>query len=117
MEAKAMEEAKVTCIDENEFINPIVDNYKQEYPLHFAFKDGPDGADGYLHELHAAYIYKQPFKVPFICGAEDLGEALKQIQAGASMIRTKISADEELHGVDKTFSCVRKIMDEIELCY
>ena len=35
------------------------------------------------------HIDKSEFKVPFICGARDLGEALRRIQEGASMIRTK----------------------------
>ena len=42
--------------------------------------------------LPAVYIYhinKKEFKVPFVCGARDLGEALRRIAEGASMIRTK----------------------------
>ncbi len=35
------------------------------------------------------HIYKQDFKVPFVCGATDLGEALRRIGEGAAMIRTK----------------------------
>lgn len=35
------------------------------------------------------HIKKEPFKVPFVCGARDLGEALRRIQEGAAMIRTK----------------------------
>ncbi len=35
------------------------------------------------------HIYKQEFKVPFVCGARDLGEALRRIGEGAAMIRTK----------------------------
>ena len=35
------------------------------------------------------HIDKSEFKVPFVCGARDLGEALRRIQEGASMIRTK----------------------------
>ncbi|KAJ2664609.1 hypothetical protein IW148_001929 [Coemansia sp. RSA 1199] len=115
MEAKAMEFAKVTCIDENEFLNPITTKYDQSYPLHFTFTDGLNGADGYKHTVHTTYIYKQPFKIPFLCGAADLGEALKQIQAGASMIRTKMTISEDSHDVSKTFENVRKIFDEIEL--
>jgi pyridoxal 5'-phosphate synthase pdxS subunit len=36
-----------------------------------------------------AHIDKQSFSVPFVCGARDLGEALRRVQEGASMIRTK----------------------------
>jgi len=35
------------------------------------------------------HVDKQPFKVPFVCGARDLGEALRRIAEGAAMIRTK----------------------------
>jgi pyridoxal 5'-phosphate synthase pdxS subunit len=35
------------------------------------------------------HIYKQPFKVPFVCGCRNLGEALRRIGEGAAMIRTK----------------------------
>lgn len=35
------------------------------------------------------HIDKHQFKVPFVCGAKDLGEALRRISEGASMIRTK----------------------------
>lgn len=38
---------------------------------------------------HANHIYKVDFKVPFVCGARDLGEALRRIGEGAAMIRTK----------------------------
>jgi pyridoxal 5'-phosphate synthase pdxS subunit len=35
------------------------------------------------------HISKHPFKVPFVCGAKDLGEALRRISEGASMVRSK----------------------------
>jgi pyridoxal 5'-phosphate synthase pdxS subunit len=35
------------------------------------------------------HIYKHEFKIPFVCGARDLGEALRRIGEGAAMIRTK----------------------------
>src|SRR3990172_2549608 len=51
---------------------------------------------GFIYEsqvLHPAdeahHINKQPFKVPFVCGCRDLGEALRRIGEGAAMIRTK----------------------------
>jgi pyridoxal 5'-phosphate synthase pdxS subunit len=37
----------------------------------------------------AHHIYKHPFKVPFVCGCRDLGEALRRLGEGAAMIRTK----------------------------
>ena len=36
-----------------------------------------------------AHVDKHPFKVPFVCGARDLGEALRRINEGAALIRTK----------------------------
>ncbi len=38
------------------------------------------------------HINKHNFKVPFVCGCRDLGEALRRIAEGAAMIRTKASA-------------------------
>lgn len=44
----------------------------------------------YYHPADDVYhINKREFKVPFVCGAKDLGEALRRINEGASMIRTK----------------------------
>src|ERR687893_1531792 len=37
----------------------------------------------------ANHVNKHPFKVPFVCGCRDLGEALRRISEGAAMIRTK----------------------------
>ena len=62
MEAKVLEALKVDYIDESEVLTP---------------------AD----EAH--HIDKRPFKVPFVCGARNLGEALRRIAEGAAMIRTK----------------------------
>ena len=42
-----------------------------------------------LEAIEIDYIDKRQFKVPFVCGAKDLGEALRRIAEGASMIRTK----------------------------
>ncbi|KAJ2321000.1 hypothetical protein IWW51_004514 [Coemansia sp. RSA 2702] len=113
IEAKAMEAAKVSCIDEHELINPITTAYVPETTQHIAFKDGHNGAYGYVHKVASARIYKQPFRVPFMCGASDLGEALTRIQEGASVIRTAYPADEDTHEVAKTFETVRKIADSI----
>ena len=37
------------------------------------------------------HINKHNFKVPFVCGCRDLGEALRRVSEGAAMIRTKVS--------------------------
>ncbi|MDA1208605.1 MAG: pyridoxal 5'-phosphate synthase lyase subunit PdxS [bacterium] len=61
-EARILEELAVDYIDESEVLTP---------------------ADPFKH------IDKKLFKVPFVCGATNLGEALRRIQEGAAMIRTK----------------------------
>jgi pyridoxal 5'-phosphate synthase pdxS subunit len=61
-EAQILEALEVDFIDESEVLTP---------------------ADEYNH------IWKHDFKVPFVCGARDLGEALRRIREGAAMIRTK----------------------------
>ena len=61
-EAQILEAIEIDYIDESEVLSP---------------------ADGKYH------IDKTKFQVPFICGAKDLGEALRRISEGASMIRTK----------------------------
>lgn len=61
-EAQILEAIEIDYIDESEVLSP---------------------ADDTLH------INKRDFKVPFVCGAKDLGEALRRIEEGASMIRTK----------------------------
>lgn len=62
VEAQILESLQVDYIDESEVLTP---------------------ADPSLH------IDKKTFKVPFVCGAKNLGEALRRISEGASMIRTK----------------------------
>ncbi len=62
VEAQILESLKVDFIDESEVLTP---------------------ADNKNH------IYKNTFKVPFVCGARNLGEALRRIGEGAAMIRTK----------------------------
>ena len=61
-EAQILEAIKIDYIDESEVLSPADDVY---------------------------HIDKTQFKVPFVCGARDLGEALRRIAEGASMIRTK----------------------------
>ncbi len=61
-EAQILEAIEIDYIDESEVLSPADDVY---------------------------HINKHVFKVPFVCGAKDLGEALRRIAEGASMIRTK----------------------------
>ena len=61
-EAQILEAIEIDYIDESEVLSPADDIY---------------------------HIDKTAFKVPFVCGAKDLGEALRRINEGASMIRTK----------------------------
>ena len=61
-EAQILEAIEIDYIDESEVLSPAEDIY---------------------------HIDKTAFKVPFVCGAKDLGEALRRINEGASMIRTK----------------------------
>ena len=62
VEAQILEAIEIDYIDESEVLSPADDVY---------------------------HIDKTQFKVPFVCGARDLGEALRHISEGASMIRTK----------------------------
>ena len=61
VEAQILEAIEIDYIDESEVLSPADDDH----------------------------INKRNFKVPFVCGAKDLGEALRRINEGASMIRTK----------------------------
>ena len=61
-EAQILEAIEIDYIDESEVLSPAEDKY---------------------------HIDKTKFNVPFVCGAKDLGEALRRISEGASMIRTK----------------------------
>ena len=61
-EAQVLEALEIDFIDESEVLTP---------------------ADEYAH------VYKHPFKAPFVCGARSLGEALRRIDEGAALIRTK----------------------------
>lgn len=62
VEAQVLEAIDIDYIDESEVLSPADDVY---------------------------HIDKTKFKVPFVCGAKDLGEALRRVNEGASMIRTK----------------------------
>ena len=60
---------------------------------------------------HVYHINKQQFQTPFVCGARDLGEALRRIQEGAKMIRTKGEAG--TGDVSQAVSHLRKIHEQI----
>lgn len=62
VEAQILEALEIDYIDESEVLTPADDTY---------------------------HVNKTKFKVPFVCGAKNLGEALRRIQEGASMIRSK----------------------------
>src|SRR5437899_5866957 len=62
VQAQILEELGIDYIDESEVLTPADEEY---------------------------HIDKHPFKVPFVCGCRDLGEALRRIAEGAAMIRTK----------------------------
>jgi pyridoxal 5'-phosphate synthase pdxS subunit len=61
-EAQALEALGIDFIDESEVLTPADENY---------------------------HVWKHDFKIPFVCGCRDLGEALRRIGEGAAMIRTK----------------------------
>ena len=74
VEAQLLEAIEIDYIDESEVLSPA--DYIDESEV-------LSPADDVYH------IDKHQFKVPFVCGAKDLGEALRRISEGASMIRTK----------------------------
>jgi pyridoxal 5'-phosphate synthase pdxS subunit len=84
VEAQVLEALKVDYIDESEVLTP---------------------AD----EIH--HIWKHDFKVPFVCGCRDLGEALRRIAEGAAMIRTKGEAG--TGNIVEAVRHMRTVMDSI----
>src|SRR5437763_2693625 len=84
VEAQVLEALGVDYIDESEVLTP---------------------AD----ETH--HVDKHPFKVPFVCGCRDLGEALRRIGEGAAMIRTKGEAG--TGNVVEAVRHMRQVMDDI----
>lgn len=83
-EAQILEELGVDYIDESEVLTPADEQY---------------------------HINKHLFKVPFVCGARDLGEALRRISEGAAMIRTK--GEPGTGNVVEAVRHMRKVMDQI----
>ncbi|WP_394273595.1 pyridoxal 5'-phosphate synthase lyase subunit PdxS [Butyricicoccus sp.] len=84
VEAQILEAIEIDYIDESEVLSPADDVY---------------------------HINKTQFKVPFVCGARDLGEALRRIAEGASMIRTK--GEPGTGDVVQAVRHMRKMMSEI----
>ena len=84
VEAQILEAIGIDCIDESEVLSPADDLY---------------------------HIDKAQFKTPFVCGARDLGEALRRINEGAAMIRTKGEAG--TGDIVQAVRHMRKIMGEI----
>lgn len=84
VEAQILEAIEIDYIDESEVLSPADDVY---------------------------HIDKTKFKVPFVCGARDLGEALRRIAEGASMIRTK--GEPGTGDVVQAVRHMRKMMSEI----
>jgi pyridoxal 5'-phosphate synthase pdxS subunit len=95
MEAKILEAIKVDYIDESEVLTPADDEY---------------------------HIDKREYEIPFVCGARNLGEALRRVGEGASMIRTKgeagtgnvVEAVRHMRQINKDIRSIR-LMDSEEL--
>ncbi len=85
-EAKILESLDIDFIDESEVLTPADEKY---------------------------HLNKHDFKMPFVCGARNLGEALRRINEGASMIRTKGEAG--TGNVVEAVKHIRQITDEIKL--
>ena len=83
-EAQILEELGVDYIDESEVLTPADEQY---------------------------HINKHLFKVPFVCGARDLGEALRRISEGAAMMRTK--GEPGTGNVVEAVRHMRRVMDQI----
>ena len=83
-EAQVLQAIEIDYIDESEVLSPADDVY---------------------------HIDKTKFKVPFVCGAKDLGEALRRINEGASMIRTK--GEPGTGDVVQAVRHMRKMMSDI----
>ena len=84
VEAQILEALNVDFIDESEVLTPADDEF---------------------------HVYKADFKVPFVCGCRDLGEALRRIGEGAALIRTKGEAG--TGNVIEAVRHMRTLMDQI----
>lgn len=86
VEAQILESLGVDYIDESEVLTPADDKY---------------------------HINKRQFKVPFVCGARNLGEALRRISEGAAMIRTK--GEPGTGNIVEAVKHIRMVMSEIRM--
>ncbi len=86
VEAQALEAMGVDYIDESEVLTPADEKY---------------------------HVWKHDFKVPFVCGCRNLGEALRRIGEGAAMIRTKGEAG--TGNIVEAVRHMRTVMDDIRL--
>lgn len=86
VEAQILESLGADYIDESEVLTPADDKY---------------------------HINKHPFKVPFVCGAKNLGEALRRIGEGAAMVRTK--GEPGTGNVVEAVRHIRMVMGEIRI--
>jgi pyridoxal 5'-phosphate synthase pdxS subunit len=84
VEAQVLEAMGVDYIDESEVLTPADESH---------------------------HVWKHDFKVPFVCGCRDLGEALRRISEGAAMIRTKGEAG--TGNIVEAVRHMRTVMDEI----
>ena len=84
-EAQVLQALEVDFIDESEVLTPADEEH---------------------------HIYKHPFKAPFVCGARNLGEALRRIHEGAAMIRTKGEAGSG--NIVEAVRHIKMIVSEIE---
>jgi len=84
VEAQALEALGVDYIDESEVLTPADESH---------------------------HIWKHDFRVPFVCGCRDLGEALRRVAEGAAMIRTKGEAG--TGNIVEAVRHMRAVMDEI----
>ena len=84
VEAQALEALGVDFLDESEVLTPADESH---------------------------HIWKHDFKVPFVCGCRDLGEALRRIAEGAAMIRTKGEAG--TGNIVEAVRHMRAVMDEM----
>lgn len=84
VEAQILEALGVDCVDESEVLTPADETY---------------------------HINKHTFKIPFVCGARNLGEALRRVGEGAAMIRTKGEAG--TGDVVEAVRHARQVMDDI----
>jgi pyridoxal 5'-phosphate synthase pdxS subunit len=91
VEAQALEALGVDFIDESEVLTPADESH---------------------------HIWKHDFKIPFVCGCRDLGEALRRIGEGAAMIRTKGEAGtgnivEAVRHMRAVMDAIRKLVEEL----